>query len=225
MQSKQCNHTCQTLDWKGSLRRGLLPRGNLRTWRGFWCKNIRGQSFSQNGKIILVQVFVTSESYGFFTFCLPLPEPWSHCFVVSPSPESYSGSCSISISISIVNIQHQHQHCQHRSSASTLIISISISTSIVNRYHQHHYCQHRSSASASKSQTCQYMLVTLLGGAGTGDRDSQWKGCGTQSLLSLYFAPESIRLELFWEKKNWRFGDFPAGLHPPPPPKPEKQLV
>ena len=92
MLSNQCNNgneilTCQTLDWKGSLRRGLLPRGNLRTWRGFWCKNIRGQSFSQNGKIILVQVFVTSESYGFSpsaSLC-PNPDPTALSSLLLPS--------------------------------------------------------------------------------------------------------------------------------------------
>ena len=39
--------------------------------------------------------------------------------------------------------------------------------------------------------TFHYMLVLLLAGEGTGDRDSQWTDCGTRSLLSLYFEPEN----------------------------------
>ena len=164
----QCNlHTCQTLDWKGSLRRGLLPRGNLRTWRGFWCTNIRGQSFSQNGKIILVQVFVTSESYGFSpsaSLC-PNPDPTALSSLLLPSltpapVQSASALLIFSISINIVNIDHQHQHWSSALASAPALSTDIISIIIVNIDHQHQYCRHRSSASASKSQTCQYMLVT-----------------------------------------------------------------
>ena len=148
MLSNQCNNgneilTCQTLDWKGSLRRGLLPRGNLRTWEGFWCKNICGQSFSQTCwcKIILVKVFVKSaqnnvgqnycqtESYGFSpsaSLC-PNPDPTALSSLLLPSltpaPVQSASASALSteiISISIVNLDNQHQHQQHRSLASAL---------------------------------------------------------------------------------------------------------
>ena len=159
----QCNlHTCQTLDWKGSLRRGLLPRGNLRTWRGFWCKNIRGQSFSQNGKIILVQVFVTSESYGLSpsaSLC-PNPDPTALSSLLLPSltpapvqSASASALSIFSISINIVNIDHQHQHWSSALASAPALSTDIISIIIVNIDHQHQHCWHISSTSASALST------------------------------------------------------------------------